>query len=176
VSGYNALFKVNPPLRRDADVHALRQAVADGTIDIIATDHAPHTKEAKECEWDNAAFGMVGLESAVSVVQTALVDTGLANWADIERLLSQTPAKIGRLNNHPVAIKVGEVADITLIDPNTSSVFSLDNLRGMSANTPYIGMQLSGSVRYTIRHGRLTLDDGVLVAPELLGRGGSRIG
>jgi dihydroorotase len=176
VSGYNALFKVNPPLRRDADVHALRQAVADGTIDIIATDHAPHTKEAKECEWDNAAFGMVGLESAVSVVQTALVDTGLANWADIERVLSQTPAKIGRLNNHPVAIKVGEVADITLIDPNTSSVFSLDNLRGMSANTPYIGMQLSGSVRYTIRHGRLTLDDGVLVAPELLGRGGSRIG
>jgi dihydroorotase len=150
--------------------------VADGTIDIIATDHAPHTKEAKECEWDNAAFGMVGLESAVSVVQTALVDTGLANWADIERLLSQTPAKIGRLNNHPVAIKVGEVADITLIDPNTSSVFSLDNLRGMSANTPYIGMQLSGSVRYTIRHGRLTLDDGVLVDPELLGRGGSRIG
>lgn len=163
VRSYDPRFKVNPPLRRQEDVEALRRGVADGIIDIIATDHAPHPLEAKECEWDAAAFGMVGLESAIPVVQTALIDTGVASWADIERMLSQTPAEIGRLEHHPSAIKAGEVADITLIDPGASSVFEIDALRGMSENTPYIGLELSGSVRYTIRHGYLTLDDGELV-------------
>lgn len=171
VRGYDSRFKVNPPLRREADVVALRQAVADGTIDIIATDHAPHPIEAKECEWDNASFGMVGLESAISVVQTALIDTGYIHWEDVERLLSQKPALIGRLSDHPKAILAGEIADITLIDPQARSVFSVDHLHGMSKNTPYTDLELSGSVRYTIRHGKLTLTDGVLVAPELLAKG-----
>lgn len=163
VRGYDARFKVNPPLRRSEDVLALRQAVADGVIDIIATDHAPHPIEAKECEWDNAAFGMVGLESAIPVVQTALIDTGVATWADIEQLLSQRPADIGRLQNHPKSLSVGEVADLTLIDPTSRSVFDTSRLRGMSDNTPFTGFELSGAVKYTIRHGYLTLDDGELV-------------
>lgn len=174
VRGYDARYKVNPPLRREEDVLALRQAVADGIIDIIATDHAPHPVEAKECEWDNAAFGMVGLESAIPVVQTALVDTGIASWADIERLLSQAPAEIGRLTNHPRSISPGETADIVFIDPNVQSTFAVSDLRGLSTNTPFAGVELSGSVRYTVRHGYLTLDDGVLVAEAEVARSAAR--
>lgn len=163
VRGYDSRFKVNPPLRRAEDVLALREAVADGVIDIIATDHAPHPIEAKECEWDNAAFGMVGLESAIPVVQTALVETGIATWADIERMLSQKPAEIGRLENHPKSLSVGEVADLTLIDTATTSTFDTSKLHGLSENTPFSGFELSGAVKYTIRHGYLTFDDGELV-------------
>src|SRR5690606_16403381 len=101
VRGYDPRYKVNPPLRRDSDVRALRQAVADGVIDIVATDHAPHPAEAKECEWDAAAFGMVGLESAMPIAIHALVNEGNASWAEIEKLLSQKPAEIGQLEGHP---------------------------------------------------------------------------
>ena len=89
--GYDARYKVNPPLRAREDVDALRAALADGTIDIVATDHAPHTAEAKCCEWPAAANGMVGLESALSVVQAAVVDDGLLDWADVARVLSERP-------------------------------------------------------------------------------------
>jgi dihydroorotase len=163
VRGYDARFKVNPPLRREEDVLALRQGVAEGLIDIIATDHAPHPSEAKECEWDNAAFGMVGLESAIPVVQTSLIETGIATWADIERMLSQKPAEIGRLDNHPRSLDVGEVADLTLIDPSSTSAFDSSRLRGLSVNTPFTGIELSGAVKYTIRHGYLTFENGELV-------------
>lgn len=168
VRGYDARFKVNPPLRRDEDVQALRNAVAEGIIDIIATDHAPHPPEAKECEWDAAAFGMVGLESALSVVKTALIDSGIITWADLERLMSQKPAEIGRLSNHPRAIFPGETADLTFIDPNANVVFGIEHLSGLSANSPYLGMTLSGAVRYTVRHGYLTVDDGSLVPADLV--------
>jgi dihydroorotase len=168
VRGYDARFKVNPPLRRDEDVQALRNAVAEGIIDIIATDHAPHPPEAKECEWDAAAFGMVGLESALSVVKTALIDSGIITWADLERLMSQKPAEIGRLSNHPRAIVPGETADLTFIDPNANVVFGIEHLSGLSANSPYLGMTLSGAVRYTVRHGYLTVDDGFLVPADLV--------
>ena len=168
VRGYDARFKVNPPLRRDEDVQALRNAVAEGIIDIIATDHAPHPPEAKECEWDAAAFGMVGLESALSVVKTALIDSGIITWVDLERLMSQKPAEIGRLGNHPHAIVPGEPADLTFIDPNANVVFGIEHLSGLSANSPYLGMTLSGAVRYTVRHGYLTVDDGSLVPAELV--------
>src|SRR5690606_9982244 len=97
VRGYDATFKVNPPLRRAEDVQALRAGLADGTIDIVATDHAPHPLEAKECEWNSAAFGMDGLESAPSVVQSSVVDTGHLGWSGVARVLSQTPAEIGRV-------------------------------------------------------------------------------
>ena len=95
--GYDARFKVNPPLRREEDVLAVREGLADGTIDIVATDHAPHPAEAKSCEWHAAANGMVGLESALRVVQTAMVDTGLITWGDVARVMSREPARIGRL-------------------------------------------------------------------------------
>ena len=166
VRSYDARYKVNPPLRRDEDVRALRQAVADGVIDIVATDHAPHPVEAKECEWDAAAFGMVGLESALPIALLTLVQEGHASWAELEQLLSQKPAEIGRLTTHPASRDVGEVADIVLVDPSGVSSFSVDHLRGMSVNSPYLGMPLPGSVAFTIRRGYVTLDTGELVSPD----------
>ncbi|MBF4573626.1 dihydroorotase [Herbiconiux sp. VKM Ac-1786] len=162
IRSYDARYKVNPPLRRDEDVQALREAVADGTIDIIATDHAPHPREAKECEWDAAAFGMVGLESALPVVQTALVDTGLLDWADVARVLSQAPAAIGRLEGHSHDFEDGAPANLTLVDPAASSVFDLERLHGRSQNSPYLGATLAGSVRWTFHEGFATLRDGEL--------------
>ena len=94
VSEYNPVYKVNPPLRSREDVQALREAVADGTIDIIATDHAPHTPDSKDCEWGEAAFGMIGLETAAAIAKTTLIDTGLIGWERLEELLSKNPAKI----------------------------------------------------------------------------------
>ncbi|MCS5496896.1 dihydroorotase [Cnuibacter physcomitrellae] len=162
VRSYDARYKVNPPLRRDEDVQALREGVADGTIDIVATDHAPHPQESKECEWDAASFGMVGLESALPVVQTALVDTGLIGWADVARILSTEPARIGRLAGHSHAFEPGSAANLTLVDPAASSTFELDRLHGRSTNSPYLGATLSGSVRWTFHRGYPTLRDGVL--------------
>ncbi|MDO9396720.1 MAG: dihydroorotase [Herbiconiux sp.] len=166
IRSYDARYKVNPPLRRDEDVRALREGVADGTIDIVATDHAPHPREAKECEWDAAAFGMVGLESALPVVQTALVDTELLDWADVARVLSTAPAAIGRLHDHSHSFEDGAPANLTLVDPSASSVFALDRLHGKSSNTPYEGVTLSGSVRFTFHGGVATLRDGALAPAE----------
>lgn len=160
---YNPIYKVNPPLRRDEDVLALRNAVAEGVIDIIATDHAPHPLEAKECEWAAAAFGMVGLESAVPIAIHTLIHEHHVSWARLEELLSHKPAEIGRLENQPRALTAGEIADITLVDPNGVSEFTLEDLHGLSVNSPYLGMELPGRVHTTIRHGYLTLDNGVLV-------------
>ncbi len=170
---YDPRYKVNPPLRRDEDVRALRAAVAEGVIDIIATDHAPHPAEAKECEWDAAAFGMVGLESALPIAMLALVNEGHISWAELERLLSHKPAEIGRLATgsegaHPVALEPGQPADLVLVDPNGTSLFDLAHLRGMSRNSPYLGMELPGRVHSTIRRGYLTYDDGELVPAELV--------
>jgi dihydroorotase len=163
VRGYDARFKVNPPLRRDEDVHALRAALADGTIDIVATDHAPHPPEAKECSWAEAAFGMVGLESALSVVQEAVVDTGQLTWADVARVLSTTPAQIGRLDGYETPLAVGSAANLVLVDPSARSVFSTKSLRGKSANSPYLGRTLPGRVMTTIRNGYETVRDGDVV-------------
>jgi len=169
VRSYDTRYKVNPPLRRTEDVMALREAVANGIIDIVATDHAPHPREAKECEWDAAAFGMVGLESALPVVHNTLVQTGLISWQDVQRLMSQTPAQIGRLADHPSLIAAGERADLVLIDPTSSRTFSKEDLSGMSVNSPFLGMELSAAIRYTIRHGYLTCDEGRVVPHEALG-------
>lgn len=157
---YDPRYKVNPPLRSDEDVRALRAAVAEGVIDIIATDHAPHPAEAKECEWDTAAFGMVGLESALPIAILALVHEGLASWSDLERLLSQTPASIGRLEGHPASLSVGEPADLVLVDPTGLSSFGPDRLHGLSDNSPFLGMDLPGRVHTTIRRGYVTYADG----------------
>ncbi|WGD36286.1 dihydroorotase [Lysinibacter sp. HNR] len=169
VRSYDARYKVNPPLRRDEDVLALRAGVADGTIDIIATDHAPHPSETKDGEWDSAAFGMVGLESALSVVQTALVDTELITWSDVARVLSAAPARIGRLEGSGV-LREGAVADIVLHDPAVSSVFTISDLAGKSHNSPFLDMTLSGSVRYTVHNGYLTYEESRVVDPETVAR------
>ena len=160
---YDSRYKVNPPLRRDEDVAALRAAVADGTIDIVATDHAPHPAESKECAWDEASFGMVGLESALSIVQLALVDTGLIGWPDVATLLSSKPAEIGRLAGYDAAFALGSPANLTLYDATASHVFGPGDLRGKGTNSPYFGRELPGRVIATIHDGYPTVLDGVLV-------------
>jgi dihydroorotase len=164
VRGYDARYKVNPPLRRDADVRAVREGLADGTIDIVATDHAPHPTEAKTCEWPAAANGMVGLESALRVVHQAMVQTGLLEWTDVARVMSRTPAEIGRLEGHGRPIAVGEPAELTFYDAEATAVFGASDLRGRSTNSPYLGRELPGSVRYTVHTGRLTVDAGEVTA------------
>ena len=163
VRGYDSRYKVNPPLRRDEDVIALREALADGTIDIVATDHAPHPVEAKECSWDEAAFGMVGLESALSVVQAAVVDTGLMSFADVARVLSAAPAEIGRLDGYATPFTVGSAANIVLYDASVSREFATAHLKGKSINSPYLGRTLPGQVMATIHNGYATVLDGQLV-------------
>jgi dihydroorotase len=166
VQGYDATYKVNPPLRRAEDVQALREGLEDGTIDIVATDHAPHPLEAKECEWSAAAFGMVGLESALSVVQAAVVDTGHLGWADVSRVLSAKPAEIGRVTGFADGIAVGAPANLTLYDAAASREFSAALLRGRSINTPFAGRTLPGQVIATVHNGYATVLGGELVDVE----------
>lgn len=168
VSTYDARYKVNPPLRRSEDVEALRAALADGTIDIVATDHAPHTAEAKSCEWDNAANGMVGLETALSVVQKTMVDTGLIGWADVERVLSLAPAAIGQVGGHGQPIGVGSPAEITLYDRSVTRTFSIDDLAGKGANSPFLERELPGRVEATFHGGYATVLDGTVVDEALV--------
>jgi dihydroorotase len=161
VSDYNPLYKVNPPLRTQQDVQALREAVADGTIDIVATDHAPHTKDSKDCEWGEAAFGMLGLETAAAIVQTTLVDTGLISWSRFEEVLSTNPAKIGKLTDQGQPIAVGSFANLVLIDSTRKQTIGLEG-ESKSANNPYVGMELNGVVMHTLYKGTLTVKDGVV--------------
>jgi dihydroorotase len=175
VSGYDSRFKVNPPLRRDEDVQAVRAGLADGTIDIIATDHAPHPVEAKEGEWEAAAFGMVGLESALSVVHAAVVDSGQLDWSDVARVFSRTPARIGRLAGYEQGIAVGSPASFTLYDPAASRVFDTTMLRGKGINSPYLTTTLPGRVIATVHRGTATVLDGELVAAETVAAGGTGV-
>ncbi len=161
--GYDARFKVNPPLRTQEDVLAVREGLADGTIDIVATDHAPHPSEAKACEWQAAANGMVGLESALRVVHQAMVQTGLLDWSDVARVMSSAPARIGSLADHGTPIEVGQPAELTLYDADAQGVFAETDLHGQSTNSPYLGRELPGSVRWTVHRGYTTVEDGVLV-------------
>lgn len=165
---YDPVYKVNPPLRTSEDVEELRRAVADGTIDIVATDHAPHANSTKDCTWHDASFGMVGLESALSVVQHTLVDTGHIGWIDVARVLSVTPAEIGRVDGYASPLTVGCPANITLVDPARSESWSTSRLHGGSTNSPFVGFTLPGHVMSTIFRGIETVSDGTLVAPELV--------
>ncbi len=169
VRGYDPRFKVNPPLRRDEDVRAVREGLADGTIDIVATDHAPHPAEAKNCEWQAAANGMVGLESALRVVHAAMVETGLLDWDDVARVMSAAPARIGRLDGAGTPLSVGQAASFTLYDPAPTRRFSADDLRGRSVNSPYLDRELPGEVRATFFRGTPTVVDGAVV--DLAGSG-----
>lgn len=166
VRSYDALFKVNPPLRTQTDVDELRRGVADGTIDIIATDHAPHSAASKDATWQDAPFGMVGLESALSVVQATLVDTGAISWADVARILSVTPAAIGQVSGYASPLAVGSPANITLVDPAHRESWTVGRLRGRSANTPFVGVHTAGRVMATIFRGRETVVDGDVVDDE----------
>jgi dihydroorotase len=161
-STYDARYKVNPPLRSSEDVEAVRAGLADGTIDIVATDHAPHPDQHKDCAWPEAANGMVGLESALSVVHAAMVETGLLSWSDVARVLSESPARIGRLASAGAPIRVGSRADVTLYDPAVSRSFSTRDLAGRSINSPYLDRRLPGRVVATFHRGVATVLDGEL--------------
>ena len=155
---YDPVYKVNPPLRTKVDVQALREALVDGTIDIVATDHAPHPSEAKDCEWAAAAFGMVGLESAASVAQLVLVDSGKSNWARLAEVMSHAPARIAGDETHGREITLGEPANLTLIDPSVSRAIEKQT-SSKSQNNPYAGLHLPGAVKHTIFGGYFTVRD-----------------
>jgi len=161
-STYDPLYKVNPPLRTADDVEALRAGLADGTIDCVATDHAPHPTEDKECEWAAAAMGMLGLETAVSVVQHAMVDTGRLDWAAVADRMSVRPAAIGRLGSHGGTLEPGSPANVVLIDPSSVRTIDPRESVSLSRNTPYAGLELPGRVMATFLRGRPTLLDGKL--------------
>ena len=159
---YDPIYKVNPPLRTAEDVEALRAGLADGTIDIVATDHAPHPHEDKDCEWQAAAFGMLGLETALSIVQETMVDTGLLDWAAVADRMSVAPARIGLVGDHGRPLEPGEPANITLYDPSVRRPVEPSGLASLSRNTPYAGMELPGRVVATFLRGKPTVIDGKL--------------
>jgi dihydroorotase len=157
---YDPIYKVNPPLRTKADVEVLREALADGTIDCVATDHAPHPVEAKETEWAPAAMGMIGLETALSVAQAAMVDTGLLDWAGLADRMSVRPARIGRLAGQGHLPEKGAPANLTLYDPGARTVIDPRASVSKSRNTPFAGIELPGRVRATFLRGRPTVLEG----------------
>lgn len=166
VRSYDPVYKVNPPLRTKDDVQALREALADGTIDVIGTDHAPHPSEAKECEWAQAAMGMTGLETALSVVQHTMVETGMLEWQDVARIMSQTPAAIGRLPWQGGALQAGEQANLVLVDPASRWVVDPAAMATKGRNSPFAGLELPGAVIGTFFAGHPTVLDGVLQSPR----------
>ncbi len=153
---YDPVFKVNPPLRSESDVMALREALADGTIDIVATDHAPHAAESKDCEWQEAAFGMLGLETALSIVNQTMVQTGLLSWEQLVDRMSSKPAQIGRYADHGKALDKGAPAHVTVINPTAINRVDRDRVSSRSRNTPFHGMELQGLVTATIYRGKIT--------------------
>jgi dihydroorotase len=161
--GYDPIYKVNPPLRTAEDVAAVRAGLADGTIDVVATDHAPHPVEAKDCEWAVAAMGMLGLETALSVVQQTMVETGLLDWAGVADRMSVRAAVIGSLAGHGRPIEPGEPANLTLLDPAASRVIEPGALHSRSRNTPYAGLKLPGAVHATFLRGAATVIDGKVI-------------
>ena len=163
-NSYDPIFKVNPPLRTKRDVEALREGLADGTIDIVATDHAPHPAEAKECEWQEAAFGMLGLESALSIVNQTMVQTGLLTWEGVADRMSRTPARIAGYESHGGKIEVGAAAHLTVINPTQTYRVDRDLVASRSRNTPFHGMELSGVVQATFFRGIQTYLAGQLTS------------
>ena len=164
VESYDPVFKVNPPLRTKGDVDAVRAGLADGTINIVATDHAPHPSEDKDCEWTAAAFGMTGLESALSVVYETMVQTGLMNWAAVADRMSTQPAQIGRVHDQGQPIVAGSPANLVIFDPRVSAEVVARNTASASRNTPYAGRTLPGKVVATFYRGKPTVLNGELNA------------
>lgn len=159
-SGYDPIYKVNPPLRTDEDVKALREGLVDGSIDAIATDHAPHSVEKKECEWENAAFGMVGLETAASVAQLVLEGTSPIWKITFVKVMSSNPAVLSQLGDQG-SLKVGAKANLTLMDFDSRRQV-LRQTNSKSLNNPFAGLEMPGRVVHTIYNGRFTLKDGLV--------------
>lgn len=155
---YDGLFRVNLPLREQRDTEALRQALLDGAIDCVATDHAPHGSEDKCVEFENARPGMLGLESSLAVITKLFVETGLADWRFIARVMSERPAEITRLPGHGRPLEVGEPANLTIVDPQHHWVSDSAQLASKSQNNPYAGEEFGARVTHTILRGSVTFD------------------
>lgn len=153
VEGYNTHAKMNPPLRTQADVEALREAVRDGTIDVIATDHAPHHYDAKEREFADAPFGIVGLETALSLIVTELVEPGVLDLALLIERMATVPARLFDLPGG--SLTRGTAADITVFDPAREFVVDPTRFLSKGRNTPYAGRRLRGRALFTIVGGRV---------------------
>ena len=163
VRQFDAVFKVNPPLRTAADVEAVREGLADGTIDIVATDHAPHPRDAKDREWDQAAMGMTGLETALSLVQLTMVDEGRLTWRDVARVMSERPAEIGRDADQGQQLVPGAPAHLVVWDPRPVRIADPSEHASLSRNSPFAGLELPGTNRLTVLAGRPTVRDGAVV-------------
>jgi dihydroorotase len=163
VENYDPIYKVNPPLRTQKDVWALREALADGTIDIVATDHAPHPSEDKDCEWQAAAFGMVGLETALSVVVKSMIETNLMSWPDLIERMSTKPAQIAGYANQGRNLAVGAPANLLLLDPSAKWQVRRDRLNSKSKNTPFDGMELPAVITDVFYNGVQTVSDSKVI-------------
>ena len=159
---YDAVNKVNPPLREKSDVDALRRGLADGVIDCVATDHAPHAEQDKCCEFSIARPGMLGLETALSIVVDTMVNPGLLDWRGVARVMSERPAEIVGLADQGRPIEVGEIANLTLVDPQADWTVSGKKLASVAHNTPFEDMSFSSKVTTTVFRGRITVRDGVV--------------
>jgi dihydroorotase len=162
LAGYDPVYKVNPPLRPQEDVDALREALADGTIDAVATDHAPHARHDKEHAFVDAAFGMLGLETALSVVSDVMVGSGRLDWAAVARVMSVNPARIAGLAEHGRELAVGSPANLTLVDPTATVTVDRGASLSLSRNNPWHGRTLRGAVHATLLRGRVTARKGVV--------------
>ena len=163
--GYDPIYKVNPPLRTRKDVEALRMGLVDGTIDVVATDHAPHPKESKDTDWNSAAFGMVGLETAYSITQQVLIDSGESTFSRLAEVMSINGARIGGLDGQGSYLASGAPANLTLVDPAQSWAAS-SKTQSLSENSPYVGLPMKGRVKYTIFDGEFTYRDGQVMSRE----------
>src|SRR5271166_602053 len=157
---YDGVNRVNPPLREAADAVALRQALVDGIIDCVATDHAPHAEHEKCVEFAAARPGMLGLQTALSVVAQTMVVPGLLSWRDVARVMSENPARIVGLPDHGRPLEIGEPANLTLVDPDATWTVAGPELASRSANTPYEAMTLPATVTATLLRGKITARDG----------------
>ncbi|QQS09406.1 MAG: dihydroorotase [Phycisphaerales bacterium] len=157
--GYNTSAKMNPPLREERDVMALREGVADGTITVLATDHAPHALHEKDVPFEEAAFGIIGLQTALPLYAEALVATGLIGWPRLIALMTIEPARLCGLDAMGLGrLEVGGPADVTIIDPEATWTIDPKAMPGKSMNTPFTGRRVKGRVTHTIvggvvRHG-----------------------
>ncbi|MET0699168.1 MAG: dihydroorotase [Mycobacterium sp.] len=157
---YDGVNKVNPPLREASDAVALRQALADGVIDCVATDHAPHAEHEKCVEFAEARPGMLGLQTALSVVAETMVVPGLLTWRDVARVMSENPARIAGLPDQGRPLEVGEPANLTIVDPDATWTVAGSALASKSANTPFESMTLPATVTATLLRGTITARDG----------------
>ncbi len=160
---FDPVYKVNPPLRHTSDVMALREGLADGTIDVIATDHAPHPEEAKECEWDAAAFGMIGLETALAISSRAMVDSGLMSFTGLIARMSSKPAEIAGYTDHIKPLEVGRLASLMVVDRDRKWQIDRELTVSRSKNTPFHGLEVGCYVHDVLYRGTWVMREGTVI-------------